>query len=197
MSKLVLLRHGQSKWNVEGKFTGHTDVELTEQGIAEAVFTKSTLEDIEFDTVFISPLKRTRDTAILALGDKKYLDIGGTEKMELIERDYGDLSGLTHKEAEDLHGKTQVNQWRNSYDVRPPNGECLKDVVERVMPFFNNEVNPLLDSDKNVLIVSHRNPIRAMVQHLDRIPVEKVDEIIIKTGSPIIYEITRSVKRIT
>lgn len=188
MNKLVLLRHGQSTWNLEGRFTGNANIELTNQGINEAIQSGTAIKDINFDIIFSSPLKRVKDTVIFALGEEKYLNIG-IDKIELIERDYGDLTGMTHQEAEDLHGKDQVNQWRNSYNVRPPGGECLDDVVNRVMPFFNAEVKPLLDSGKNVLIASHRNPIRAIVQNLDKITNDKVNEIIIKTGVPIIYSL--------
>ncbi len=176
---------------MSGRFQGHTDIELTEKGIDEAIAVYELIKDIEFDTVFTSPLRRTQDTAILALGEEAYIDLGSTAIQALIERDYGDLAGMTHQEAEEVYGKDLVTQWRNSYDVPPPNGECLRDVSERVMPFYKNDVKPLLNRDKNVLIVSHRNPIRALIQYLDMIPDDKVDEIVTETATPMIYEFTK------
>ena len=196
MSKLVLLRHGQSEWNLSGRFQGHTDINLTQKGIDEAIAANYLIKNITFDAVFTSTLKRTIDTAILALSEEVYISLGAIAKKELIERDYGDLSGMTHQEAEELYGKEQVNQWRNSYDVPPPNGECLRDVGARVIPFFNSDINPLLKMKKNVLIVSHRNPIRALVQYFDKILDENVDEIIVHTSIPIIYEFGVGWKRI-
>ncbi len=197
MSKVILLRHGQSKWNLVGRFQGHKDIELTEQGMEEAVAVGEELREMEIDQVFMSPLKRVQDTVILAMGQEYYLDRGAITARELLERHYGDLAGLTHKEAEETYGKEQVNQWRNSYDVRPPNGECLRDVAERVLPFFRNEVKPLLNKGKNVLIVSHRNPIRALIQYFDIMPDDKVGEIVTETATPIVYEFKRGdVKRI-
>lgn len=187
MSTLVLLRHGQSVWNLAGKFTGHSDVELTAKGIKEAVTAGEQIQQIEFDQVFSSPLKRAWDTAILAVGEDYYLEYGVTIAPELIERDYGDLDGKTFDEVAEIYKKEQINQWRNGYDFAPPNGESLSAVGARIIPFFNGEIKPLLEQDKNVLIVSHRNTLRALIQYIEDVPNDEVEDIDVNTGRPIIF----------
>ena len=157
MNKLVLLRHGQSQWNLENRFTGWRDVPLTEKGIQEAKNAGLLIKknNIIIDKVFSSVLERANKTAEIAIteaGIKSLIDgenVNYTKNQKLNERDYGDLVGLNKAETAEKFGKEQVHIWRRSYDVSPPNGESLKDVVSRVSPYFENEIEPLIMDNKN------------------------------------------------
>lgn len=187
---LVLMRHGQSQWNLENRFTGFKDVELTEQGREEARAAGARLKaaGVMFDTVFTSTLKRANETAELALasagqGDKIsemiYAD-------DLRERDYGDLTGLNKDETRQKYGDEQVHIWRRSYDVPPPAGESLKDVVEnRVRPYFEREIKPRMDRGETVLVAAHGNSLRALLIILGENTPENINETEIPTGSPL------------
>lgn len=187
MNHLVLLRHGESQWNKENRFTGFTDVDLSEQGIAEAKAAGTSLKFINFDKVFTSTLKRAYNTASLALteaGQKKEL----IKHDDLRERDYGDLTGLNKDEMRKKFGEEQVHIWRRSYDVRPPGGESLKDVVARVTPYYEAHIKPLIDAGQNVLVAAHGNTLRALLIILGEYTPETVNNAELPTGVPLVFE---------
>ncbi len=193
MNKLVLLRHGQSQWNLENKFTGWKDVPLTEKGINEAKNAGLLIKKnkISFDVVFSSVLERANKTAEIALNsagmNKLFKDgkLNYIRNVNLNERDYGDLVGLNKEETAKKYGKEQVHIWRRSYETPPPNGESLKDVVNRVSPYFSSEIKPLLDSHKNVLIAAHGNSLRAIMIMIGLYKHEEISNIELPTGSPL------------
>ena len=192
MNKLILLRHGQSQWNLENRFTGWEDVPLTEKGIKEAKNAGALLINnrIIVDVVFSSNLQRANKTAEIALNvkDFKNLWINGELKFiknqSLNERDYGDLVGLNKEETAKKFGKDQVHIWRRSYDTPPPNGESLMDVVNRVSPYFEKNISPLINDNKNVLIVAHGNSLRATMIKVGLYKAEEISKIELPTGSP-------------
>ncbi len=195
MNYLVLMRHGQSEWNRDNKFTGFYDAQLTEQGIEEAktAGTKLKAAGISFDQVFTSTLSRANITARLALTEAGYEPL--IESMiahdDLRERDYGDLVGLNKDETREKYGKEQVHIWRRSYDVPPPGGECLKDVVEnRVRPYYEANIEDLvMEQGKNVLVAAHGNSLRAMLIILGVETPDTINQAEIPTGVPLIFEI--------
>ena len=194
MSYLVLLRHGQSEWNLANKFTGFKDVELTENGIAEAKNGGKLLKEagIEFDQVFTSTLKRANETAKLALTEAGQAELIDTMIYhdDLRERDYGDLTGLDKDETRAKYGEEQVHIWRRSYDTPPPGGECLQDVVEkRVRPYYEEHIKPMVDEGKNVLIAAHGNSLRAMLIILGVETPDSINEAEMETGVPVVFEI--------
>ena len=196
MNKLVLLRHGQSQWNLENRFTGWRDVPLTEKGIQEAKNAGLLMKknNIIIDIVFSSILERANKTAEIAIveaGIKSLIDgenINYTKNQKLNERDYGDLVGLNKAETAEKFGKEQVHIWRRSYDVSPPNGESLKDVVSRVSPYFENEIEPLIMDNKNILIAAHGNSLRAIMIKVGLYKPEEISSIELPTGSPLCLE---------
>jgi len=189
MGKLVLVRHGQSQWNLENRFTGWVDVPITAKGEEEARKAGVVLKGVKFDLAFTSALKRAHQTLdiILDVIDQKDLPITRDEAIN--ERHYGDLQGLNKDETREKFGAEQVHIWRRSYDVRPPGGECLKDTAERALPYFENTILPPVKEGKNVLVVAHGNSLRAIVMVLDKLSQEEVLELNIATGTPISYEI--------
>lgn len=194
MSVLVLLRHGQSQWNLENRFTGFKDPDLTAQGIAEAQKAGEQLKDqgIVFDAVFTSTLKRARRTAEIALNaaGQGHLIAAMIVHDDLRERDYGDLTGLNKDETKAKYGEEQVHVWRRSYDIPPPGGESLKDVLEkRVRPYFKAHIKPLLVHGKNVLIAAHGNSLRALLIELGEATPENVNEYELATGVPVVLTI--------
>lgn len=211
---LILLRHGQSIWNLENLFTGWTDVGLTEEGEAEARMAGRLMkeEGLEPDIMFTSVLKRATETADLALDEAGWSDIPTKRSWRLNERHYGDLQGLDKKETADKHGAEQVLMWRRSYDTRPPTldpddsrhpanddlyadidpddlpaAECLADVVDRMLPYWFDEIVPELIAGKTVLIVAHGNSLRALVKHLDDVSEDEIVGLNIPTGIPLVY----------
>ena len=192
MNKLILLRHGQSQWNLENKFTGWTDVDLTEQGIIEAKDAGNLLikNMIEIDVVFSSVLQRANKTAEIALNSPKFTKLWKDNELRIIknknlnERDYGDLVGLNKKETAEKFGKEQVHIWRRSYDIPPPNGESLKDVVNRVSPFYERNIEPLIHQNKNILIVAHGNSLRATMIKVGLYKPQDISNIELPTGKP-------------
>ena len=189
---LVLLRHGQSEWNLKNVFTGFTDVELTELGIEEAKNAGTLLkgEGIKFDQVFTSTLKRANITAELALKEAGQEDLIETMiyHEDLRERDYGDLTGLNKDETRAKFGDEQVHIWRRSYDVPPPGGECLQDVVEkRVRPYYDANIKPMVNEGKNVLIAAHGNSLRAMLIILGVETPESINDAEMETGVPVVF----------
>ncbi len=194
MNYLVLLRHGQSDWNLQNRFTGFKDVDLTELGIEEAKGAGIRLKEagISFDQVFTSTLKRANETAELALTEAG--QEGLIETMiyhdDLRERDYGDLTGLNKDETRQKYGDEQVHIWRRSYDVPPPGGECLQDVVEkRVRPYYEAHIKPMVDDGKNVLIAAHGNSLRAMLIILGAETPETINAAEMETGVPVVFEL--------
>ncbi len=190
MGTLVLLRHGQSVWNKENRFTGFTDVELSEQGEAEARAAGDKLRDLPLDHVFTSTLKRAYTTAELALKAAGQSAVAQTRHDDLRERDYGDLTGLNKDDMRQKYGEEQVHIWRRSYDVQPPNGESLKDVVARVEPYYHAHIEPLLASGKNVLVAAHGNTLRAMLIILGLHTPETINNAEIATGDPLFFDIS-------
>lgn len=194
MATLVLMRHGESVWNAQNLFTGFTDVELTDKGIAEAVAAGQEIKakDIQFDVVFTSTLKRAIHTTEIALKESGQADLIDTmiKHDDLRERDYGDLVGLNKAETAEKFGADQVHIWRRSYDTPPPGGESLEMVVEnRVRPYYEREIKPLLDAGKTVLIGAHGNTLRAMLIILGERTKDNINDAEIPTGKPIYFEV--------
>ena len=193
MNKLILLRHGQSQWNLENRFTGWKNVPLTEKGETEAKKAGELIKkhNICIDRVFSSVLERANRTAEIAIKKAELNNLLENNKIimtcseKLNERDYGDLVGLNKQETADKFGKDQVHIWRRSYDTPPPNGESLKDVVERVSPYFKENIKPLIDKGENILIAAHGNSLRAMMIELGMYKPEEISNIELPTGSPL------------
>jgi len=194
MATLVLVRHGQSQWNLENKFTGWVDVELTPLGQEEAKKAGHKLKGYKFDEAFTSDLKRAQNTLGFILKETGQEKIPVTKDKALNERHYGDLQGLDKAETAKKFGDDQVKIWRRSYDIAPPNGESLKDTAARTLPYFNDKIIPLLKKGKNILIAAHGNSLRSIVMELDKLTKEQVLELNLGTGMPIVYEIDASGK---
>jgi 2,3-bisphosphoglycerate-dependent phosphoglycerate mutase len=190
-SKLVLLRHGQSEWNLKNIFTGWTDVGLTEKGISEAHDAGKKLKNlgIKFDQGFTSKLARAQKTLALALAELDATDLPIEQDKTLNERDYGDLTGKNKDEARKEFGEEQVHIWRRSYDIAPPNGESLKDTADRTLPYFNEKILTEVKAGKNIIVSAHGNSLRSIVMQLDNLSPDEVTKLEIATGVPIIYEI--------
>lgn len=222
MIKLVLLRHGESTWNMENRFTGWTDVDLSEKGVAEAHESGRLLKEggYHFDIAFSSVLKRatrTMDIVFEEMGEKPEI----FRDWHLNERHYGALQGLNKAETAEKFGEAQVHIWRRSYDTQPPAltkddprypgndplykglseeelplTECLKDTVERFVPYYEKEIVPQLMAGKNILIVAHGNSLRALIKYLDKISDEEIVDLNIPTGVPLVYELDEELKPI-
>jgi len=214
MSKLILLRHGQSVWNKKNVFTGWVDVPLSQEGILEATNAGEKIADIEFDSVYTSVQIRAIETAMIALAanksDKTPVVIHEEGKMaewttiynetmsrsiipvyrdwHLNERYYGELQGKNKAETALAYGDEQVHIWRRSYDVAPPGGECLKDTAERTIPFFKENILKQLQEGKNVLVSAHGNSLRSIVMFIENLTEEEVLKLEIPTGVPLFYE---------
>jgi len=214
-TKLILLRHGQSQWNKENLFTGWVDIPLSFGGVQEAIEAGKKICDIPIDVIFVSSLIRSQLTAMIAMSEHKGGKVpvvthpgGGKleewaqihhpkaeeftipviEAWELNERMYGDLQGLNKRETMDKFGEEQVHIWRRSYDVPPPNGECLADTAARAIPYFEENVLPLLKEGKNVFIAAHGNSLRAIIMKLENMTKEEILHFELATGAPVIYE---------
>jgi 2,3-bisphosphoglycerate-dependent phosphoglycerate mutase len=188
MGRLVLLRHGESQWNLENRFTGWVDVPLSPKGEEEARAAGRKLAGYRFDRAYTSVLKRAIDTLRIALEVLGQTDIPIEKDQALNERLYGDLQGLNKDETVRKYGEQQVKLWRRSYDVRPPGGESLKDTAERVLPYYERRIRPEILAGRALLVVAHGNSLRALVMHLDRLSKEQVLELNIPTGAPLLYE---------
>ena len=188
---LVLVRHGQSEWNAKNLFTGWKDPGLTEKGTAEAIRAGKHLKSLglSFDVLYTSALVRAQLTGKIMLDELGQSDLETIEDKALNERDYGELTGLNKDEARENFGIEQVQVWRRSYDIAPPGGESLKDTYNRVIPYFENKIQPLM-KDKNVLISAHGNSLRALVKYLDDISEADIIKLEIGTGEPIVYKFT-------
>lgn len=221
MYKVVLLRHGQSTWNLENRFTGWTDVDLTDQGRQEAAAAGKVLreEGFEFDLVYTSVLKRAIRTMWIALDELDQMWLPVIRDWRLNERHYGALQGLNKSETAAKHGEDQVKIWRRSYDTPPPPleegderhpsrdrryrdlqkeelplTESLKDTVARFVPYWDQVIAPKVTAGQRVLIVAHGNSLRALVKHLDNMSEEKILELNIPTGIPLVYELDVNLK---
>ena len=188
---LVLVRHGQSEWNLKNLFTGWRDVDLTEKGIEEArnAGRKLKAQGITFNVTFTSALKRAQRTLDLVLEEMGQTGLPIIADSALNERDYGDLSGLNKDDARAKWGEEQVHVWRRSYDVPPPGGESLKDTVARVLPYYVQEILPQVLRGQHVLVAAHGNSLRALVMVLERLSPEGILKREIGTGAPIIYRL--------
>lgn len=221
MYQLVLLRHGQSEWNLENRFTGWTDVDLTPQGIEEARSAGNLMlqEGYEFDVVYTSVLKRAIRTMWISLDELDQMWLPVIRRWRLNERHYGALQGLNKAETTRKMGAAQVMLWRRSYDVQPPaltqddprwpghdrryaslspdeipSTESLKDVLERFMPLWLTEIAPRIKQGERVLIVAHGNSLRALVKYLDDLSEEEIVHLNIPTGIPLVYELDENLK---
>lgn len=194
MSQLVIFRHGQSTWNLENKFTGWVDVELTDKGKAEANLAGKKLMDFHFDEGYSSMLKRAQITLSIALQASNQNNIPITCNQALNERMYGDLQGLNKAETALKFGEEQVKIWRRSYDIAPPNGESLKDTAARVIPYFIKEIAPKLIAKKNIVIVAHGNSLRALIMHLEKMTPVQILDFEIGTGVPRVYDLGDSLQ---
>ena len=188
---LVLVRHGQSDWNLKNLFTGWRDVDLTEKGIAEAreAGRKLKAQGIKFDFAFTSALKRAQRTLDLMLTELGQTSIPVFRDKALNERDYGDLVGLNKDDARKKWGEEQVHIWRRSYDVAPPGGESLRDTAARVLPYYIREILPRVLRGDRVLVSAHGNSLRALVMVLDKHTPETITKLNLETGIPMIYRL--------
>lgn len=219
--QLVLVRHGESQWNMENRFTGWVDVDLSEKGVSEARSAGQALKEskIEFDHCFTSVLKRAIRTSNLVLEELDLLWLPVERSWRLNERHYGALQGLNKTEMAQKYGEAQVHQWRRSFDVPPPPlekfsphfpgkdrrysdipeaeiplGESLKDTVARVVPYWNSKIAPMLKLGKTPLVVAHGNSLRALIKHLDQIADHEITALNLPTGIPLVYELTQDLK---
>lgn len=215
MSKLILLRHGQSEWNKHNLFTGWVDIPLSKQGIDEALEAGKTIRNIPIDIIFTSTLIRAQMTAMLAMSEHhsgkvpvilhsgegkldewstiysektKHQTIPVYCSWELNERMYGELQGLNKTETAEKFGADQVKIWRRSYNVRPPHGESLEMTAARSIPYFKEQVFPLLKDGKNILISAHGNSLRSIIMYLDHLTEDEVVHLELATGLPVIYD---------
>ena len=188
---LVLVRHGQSEWNLKNLFTGWRDVDLTDEGVAEAVRAGRSLkaQGLRFDVAFTSVLKRAQRTLDLMLKELGQENIPMLRDQALNERDYGDLVGLNKDDARKRWGEEQVHVWRRSYDVAPPGGESLRDTAARVLPYYIQEMLPRVLQGNRVLVSAHGNSLRALVMVLDRHTPESITQLNLDTGAPMIYRL--------
>ncbi len=223
MSKLILIRHGQSLWNAANKFTGWVDVPLSERGRAEATIASCKLRNYRVNVCFTSMLMRAMETAVICMTECDELcggripiikheaddqDWRGWDKYEgnpnqelpifpsaaLDERHYGELQGLDKAETAEKYGKEQVHQWRRSFSERPPGGESLEDTMKRAVPFFSDRIMSHLKRGDNVLVSAHGNSLRSIIMYLDNLSPEEVTQLELKTGVPIVYDLDQEGK---
>jgi len=185
-SKLVLIRHGQSLWNLENRFTGWVDVPLTERGQEEARAAGAQIQDLRFQVAYTSVLRRAEETLAIVLQALRQTP-PIIRDQALNERHYGDLQGLDKAATAARYGEEQVHIWRRSYDVAPPNGESLADTAKRTLPFFERAILGDLKQGKNVLVVAHGNSNRSIVMQLDRLSPSEVVRLELATGVPVVY----------
>jgi 2,3-bisphosphoglycerate-dependent phosphoglycerate mutase len=194
MPQLVLIRHGESEWNKENRFTGWIDIPLSEKGEEEAKSAGEKLKGFNFDMVFTSVLQRAIKTYEIAAGIAGFNHLPVEKDKALNERMYGDLQGLNKDECRAKFGVEQVHIWRRSYETPPPNGESLKNTAERVLPYYHKRIEPMLKEGKNILVVAHGNSLRALIMHIDGLTGDQIVKIEIPTGIPIFYELDGDLK---
>ena len=188
---LVLVRHGQSEWNLKNLFTGWKDPNLTDLGVKEAIAAGRKLKDegLSFDVAFTSALTRAQRTLDLALNEMGQSGIPITRNVALNERDYGDLSGLNKDDARAKWGEEQVLIWRRSYDVPPPGGESLKDTLARTLPYYVQEILPCVLRGQRTLVAAHGNSLRALIMVLEKLTPEQILKRELGTGAPVVYRL--------
>ena len=188
---LVLVRHGQSEWNLKNLFTGWRDVGLTELGIEEAKAAGRRLKarGFQFDLAYTSALKRAQDTLTIMLEELGQTGLETKFDQALNERDYGDLVGLNKDDARKRWGEEQVHLWRRSYDVAPPGGESLKDTLARVLPYYINHILPDVLSGKRILVSAHGNSLRALIMAIEGQSPEEIVKLELPTGLPVLYRL--------
>ncbi len=218
MPNLVLIRHGKSEWNLDNKFTGWVDIPLCEEGRKEAINAGKKIYRMDFDAAYTSTLIRAQETLLLVCSElkskkvpifqhdegklkswAKYSSVEGNElpvkiAWQLNERHYGKLQGMNKDDMRKKYGEEQVHVWRRSYDIRPPEGECLKDTAQRTIPYFKKHILKDINAGKNVLIAAHGNSLRSIVMNLDKLTPEEVVNLEIPTGVPIIYKFDKKGK---
>jgi 2,3-bisphosphoglycerate-dependent phosphoglycerate mutase len=194
MALLVLVRHGQSTWNLENRFTGETDIPLTALGRQEARAAGAKLVDIPFDHGFTSVLQRAIETMSLLLQEAKQPQLPVTHSRALNERNYGELQGLNKAEVGKKYGDQQLALWRRSYSTRPPGGESLADTAARVIPYYQGVIEPYLQNGKNILIVAHGNSLRSLIMHLEHISETAIADVDLPTGIPRRYVLDESLQ---
>ncbi len=187
MAYLALVRHGQSEWNAKNWWTGLTDIGLTEVGAKEAESAGEHLKDIHFDVAFTSVLSRAKDTWSIIQNQLQGKDIPTLSDPSLNERDYGDLTGKDKWQIKKDFGDEQFLKWRRGWDTPPPNGESLKDVYERLVPYYESTILPYIENGKNVIVVAHGNSLRALVKHLENVPDDIIPSLEIATGEIYLY----------
>ncbi|MCC7433272.1 MAG: 2,3-diphosphoglycerate-dependent phosphoglycerate mutase [Methanoregulaceae archaeon] len=189
MPTLVLIRHGQSIWNLQNRFTGWVDVPLSEQGEAEARRAGELIQGLHFDVAYTSALRRAQHTLDIIL-ETRGTPLPVIRDAALNERMYGDLQGLDKADTVARHGEAQVHIWRRSFDIAPPNGESLKDTAARTLPFFDRCIMGDIRKGRNVLVVAHGNSNRSIVMELDKLDGEAIMKVELPTGQPLVYELT-------
>ena len=194
MPLLVLVRHGQSTWNLENRFTGETDIPLTDLGRNEARLAGAKLRDIPFAHGFTSVLRRAIDTMTLLLEEAHQTQLPVTPNRALNERNYGELQGLNKKEVAAQYGDEQVAIWRRSYATRPPGGESLADTAARVIPYYQSAIEPLLKQGQNILVVAHGNSLRSLAMFLEKIGEEAIADFDLPTGIPRQYSLDANLR---
>jgi 2,3-bisphosphoglycerate-dependent phosphoglycerate mutase len=192
MAKLILLRHGQSQWNLENRFTGWVDIPLTDKGREEALSAGTRFKDITIDRAFTSALVRAQESLTFALRGAEQTNVPFEKDKALNERMYGDLQGLNKAETAAKFGDEQVHIWRRSYDVPPPNGESLKDTAARTIPYYESNILPYLKQGENVLVVAHGNSLRSIVMQVEHMTPEQILKTEIPTGEPIVYDLDKN-----
>lgn len=197
MPNLVLIRHGQSEWNLENRFTGWIDIPLSPKGEEEAKLAGEKLKGMKFDHAFTSALQRAQKTYSIAAQTAGFNNLVCEKDEALNERMYGDLQGLNKDECREKFGAEQVHIWRRSYDVPPPGGESLKNTAERVLPYYYKRIEPMLREGKNILIVAHGNSLRALIMKLENMSGEDIVKVEIPTGAPILYELDNNMNIIS
>lgn len=188
MPLLVIVRHGQSAWNLENRFTGDVDVDLTPQGEEEARSAGRKLTGIPFSHCFTSILKRAEETLSLIMQEAGQPNLPISRDKALNERSYGQLQGLNKAAIAQQYGDEQVAIWRRSYSIKPPGGESLQDTAARVIPYYNTMIEPLLKKGENILIVAHGNSLRALMMHLENLSEDEIADVNIPTGVPKEYK---------
>jgi 2,3-bisphosphoglycerate-dependent phosphoglycerate mutase len=218
MAKLILVRHGQSMWNLQNRFTGWVDINLSQKGIKEAKKAGKLLKEYKFDVAYTSELQRANETLNLILNenpnhenfiihhnDKSYDEftlnkedkktLGVVKNQKLNERHYGALQGLNKAETIKEFGEEQVHIWRRSYNIAPPNGESLADTYKRAVPYFKSKIlKKVTEENKNIIVAAHGNSIRAIIKYLEKISNKNIPNLELKTGQPIVYTINKTGK---
>ncbi len=191
---LTLVRHGQSQWNLENRFTGWVDVELSPLGQKEADGAGQRIKNIPIDKVYVSALKRAQDTMKMAMAAAGKKDYPVVIDAALNERHYGDLQGKNKAETAKEFGEEQVKIWRRSFDVPPPNGESLKDTLDRALPYYQKNIEPELKAGKNIAIFAHGNSLRALIMYLEKMTPDQILAYELATATPVVYELDSNLK---